>query len=417
MAQDPLSLLCIEPRFPGRLGAVADWLVRQRGCRCQFFCHAVEPRRHWPSSAGRGLDVIAFNVGGVAREAAVPWTRGLERGLCYAYGAYEGIDARRPRPIDLVLGRSAGLGSTLFAPACLPRVPVVNLFDCYHHPHRHDLAGEPDRPASPEYLGWRRTAGAMDLLDLENGAHPWAPTAWQRDLFPPEYRADFTVLFDGVDAPGFLRDPRRPRLIAGEPVPAEMRVVSFVSRRLDRLRGFDRFARLANRLLRERPDVLCVAAGGGAVDRGLDVLHFGRDYAADVLAHEPPADPARFRLLGEAGPAAVAELLTASDLHVYPGRPHPVARSLVEAMAAGCVVLAADTEPVREFLTPGQAGLLVPPDDADAAFAQARAVLADPGAHRPLGAAAADLVRRRYARDVTLPALAAWFDQLVAGRR
>jgi hypothetical protein len=185
MSQDPLNLLCIEPRFPGRLGAVADWFVRKRGYHCRFFCHAVEQRPHWPPSAGRGLDVVAFNVGGVAREAAVPWTRCLERGLCYAYGAFEVIDARRPRPIDLVLGRSAGLGSSLFAPVSLPHAPVVNLFDYFYHPQRHDLAAEADRPANPHYLAWRRTANAMDLLELENGVHPWVPTAWQRDLFPP----------------------------------------------------------------------------------------------------------------------------------------------------------------------------------------------------------------------------------------
>jgi glycosyltransferase involved in cell wall biosynthesis len=413
----PLNLLCIEPRFPGRLGAVADWLVRKRGYHCRFFCHAVETRSHWPPAAGRGLEVIAFNVGGIARQAAVPWTRYLERGLCYAFGAFEVIDARRPRPIDLVLGRSAGLGSSLFVPVSLPRIPMVNLFDYYYHPHRHDLAAEFDPVSVPDYFAWRRTANAMDLLDLENGARPWVPTAWQRDLFPPEYRPDFTVLFDGVDAARFRRDPARPRAIAGQALPAEMRVISFVARRLDRLRGFDRFCRLANRLLRERPDVLVVAAGGRPVERGLDVRHFGRDYAAAVLAQEPPADPARFRLLGEVAPATVAELLTASDLHVYPSRPYPVARSLVEAMAAGCVVLAADSEPVREFLTPGTTGLLAPPDDDDAAFELARAALADPETHRPLGEAAADLVRQRYSHDATLPALAAWFADLVSGKR
>ena len=30
MTQDPLHVLWIEPSFPGRLGAVADWLVRRR---------------------------------------------------------------------------------------------------------------------------------------------------------------------------------------------------------------------------------------------------------------------------------------------------------------------------------------------------------------------------------------------------
>ncbi|HEV3256787.1 MAG TPA: hypothetical protein VG013_07910 [Gemmataceae bacterium] len=116
MAQDPLSLLCIEPRFPGRLGAVADWLVRRRGYRCQFYCHHIAPREHWPEATGKGLDVVQFNVGGVAKEAAVSWTRTLERGLCYGYGCWEVIEARRLKGIDLILGHSAGLGSTLFAP-------------------------------------------------------------------------------------------------------------------------------------------------------------------------------------------------------------------------------------------------------------------------------------------------------------
>src|SRR5437588_326415 len=44
------------------------------------------------------------------------------------------VEARRPRPLDLVLGRSAGLGSTLFTAAHTHGVPVVNLFDYFCHP-------------------------------------------------------------------------------------------------------------------------------------------------------------------------------------------------------------------------------------------------------------------------------------------
>src|SRR5688572_6577346 len=124
MAEDPLHLLCIEPRFPGRLGAVADWLVRKRGYRCSFYCNTADAPAGWPESAGRGLEVVNFGVGGVAREPSAAWTRQLERGLCYAYGCWEVLDARRPRPVDLVLGRSEGLGSALFAPVSLPGVPV-----------------------------------------------------------------------------------------------------------------------------------------------------------------------------------------------------------------------------------------------------------------------------------------------------
>jgi glycosyltransferase involved in cell wall biosynthesis len=413
MPQDPLSLLCIEPRFPGRLGWVADWLVRKRGYRCQFYCASAADRAFWPASTGRGMEVIQFNVGGVARERTVPWTRHLERGLCYAYGCGEVLHARRPRGIDIVLGRSATLGSTLFTSVFQPGVPIVNFFDYYHRPDTGDLTADLGPSMPPQYFHWRRTTDAMNLLDLENGVHPWTATAWQRGLFPRQYHDDFLVLHPGVDStrlPGRTGDFRR---VSGRSIPPGMRVVSFVARTLDRLRGFDRFVALANRLLADDANVLCIAAGGTPVERGLDVEFFGQDYAAHVLGQTPPPDPDRFWLLGVVRPAVVAELLAASDLHVYPSRPYPVAQSLLEALASGCVVLAWDSEPVREVLTPGQTGLLAPPNEVERPFQHARAVLRDPAAHAPLGRAAAALVREHYAQEVTLPRLAEHLQQLV----
>ncbi|HEX5270256.1 MAG TPA: glycosyltransferase [Gemmataceae bacterium] len=413
MGEDPLWLLCVEPHFPGRLGAVADWLVRRRGYRCHFYCATADPPAHWPASTGRGLDVVPFKVGGVARESAAPWTRSLERSLCYSFGCFEVLDARRPRPVDLVLGRSASLGSTLFAPVALPGAPVVNLFDYWMAPHANDLAAEIGPGAPPEYFHWRRTAGAYDLLELESAAGAWTHTAWQRDLFPGEYRDGFLVLHDGVDAAA-LAAPR-PRAVAGRTVPDDVKVVTFVARCLDQLRGFDRFMALANRLLAERRDLLFVVVGDPVVRRALDVRHHGQDYRKVVLGREPPADEGRFWFLGAVPPATVAEALAVSELVVYPSRPYPVARSLLEAMAAGRAVLAWDTEPVREVVTHGRSGLLVPADDPEAAAREALRVLDDPAGHRALGEAAAEVVRERYDRDVTLPRLAAWLAGLAGG--
>jgi glycosyltransferase involved in cell wall biosynthesis len=412
MTQDPLHLLCIEPRFPGRLGAVADWLVRRRGYRCRFLCADADPRELWPESTGKGLDVVACPVAG---EGVVGWTRVLERGLSHARAYFHYLDQQRPRPIDLVLGRSAGLGSTLFVPVFQPGVPVVNLFDYFYQPRAHDLAGDVSRDIPDAYWHWRRSANAMDLLDLENGVTPWAPTAWQRDLYPPEYRADFLVRHDGVDTDGPRRAGTGPHTLFGRTVPPEARVVTFVARGLDRLRGFDRFVRLANRLLRANGDVICLAIGSPTVRRGLDVEFFGQDYRAHVLAREPLHDASRVWFVDLARPAQVIEVLAASDLHVYPSRPYPVSRSLLEAMGAGCVVLAADAAPVREVIEPGRTGLLAPADDLDAWERPALEALRDPAAHRPLGEAAAEHIRGHYGRDVTVPALAERFTRLVRG--
>ena len=58
---------------------------------------------------------------------------------------FDALEKQRPRPIDLVLGRSGGLGSTLFVPVHQPGVPVVTVgakeFMCmgakppFDHPH------------------------------------------------------------------------------------------------------------------------------------------------------------------------------------------------------------------------------------------------------------------------------------------
>jgi glycosyltransferase involved in cell wall biosynthesis len=202
-------------------------------------------------------------------------------------------------------------------------------------------------------------------------------------------------------------------VVGGRSIPDGARVVSFVARTLDRVRGFDRFVALANRLMGDDPDVLCIAAGGSPVERGLDVEFFGKDYAAHVLGQSPPVDPARSWRLGSVPPAVVAELLAASDLHVYPSRAYPLAQSLLEAMAAGRVVLAWDSQPVREVLTPGQTGLIVPADDADAQFEQARAVLREPAAFAPLGQAAAEQVGQYHALDIAGPRLAEHLQRLM----
>ena len=84
----------------------------------------------------------------------------------------------------------------------------------------------------------------------------------------------------------------------------------------------------------------------------------------------------------------------------------------MEAMASGCVVLASDTAPHREILSHGETGLLVDPVDTEGMARQAMAVLDDPSAFRPIGDAAADLVRRRYSQDACIPRLAEHFHAL-----
>ena len=83
-------------------------------------------------------------------------------------------------------------------------------------------------------------------------------------------------------------------------------------------------------------------------------------------------------------------------------------------MAAGCAIVATDTEAVREFIDDGRTGRVV--GDEESLYESALMLLRDCDAARALGVAAREAVHGRYARDVTLPVLAEQFDRLMAGK-
>ena len=289
--------------FPGRLGAVADWLVRRRGYRSWFYCHTLEPREAGRRRSGRGWRSRSSGWAASLRESAVTWSRALERSLCYAYGCWEVLEQKRPRPIDLdrrPVGR-AGLGPVRAGvlPGRAGR-PVPGLL--LSRP-RHDLADEAGPDTPPAYFHWRRSMAAIELLDLEQAAlgldaHRAGSAGSSRGV-----PRRLLVLHDGVDTRRFARSAwhadRRRGAVDRRPVdPGSTRVVTFVARSLDRLRGFDRFLAVADAVLRARPDVLCVVVGEPIVRRGLDVAFHNKDYPAHLMAQRPPVDPDRLWFLG-----------------------------------------------------------------------------------------------------------------------
>jgi glycosyltransferase involved in cell wall biosynthesis len=112
----------------------------------------------------------------------------------------------------------------------------------------------------------------------------------------------------------------------------------------------------------------------------------------------------------------LVEVLRASDVHVYLTVPFVLSWSLLDAMATGCLIVASDTEPVREFMTDGRTGLMVPLDDPVALAARIAAVLDAPEGYRRLRAAArAAVVGTLDARRVIWPKKLAWLAAAAGG--
>jgi glycosyltransferase involved in cell wall biosynthesis len=316
----------------------------------------------------------------------------------------------------LIVGHS-GFGSTLFLPELYPGVPIVNYFEFYYHPHQSDMDFRPEFPPSElDYLR-ARARNAMLLLDLENCSHGYSPTYFQRGLFPEIYQSKIDVIFDGIETDIFQKRHNIPRKIGDRTIPAATRIVTYVSRGFESMRGFDIFMKVARRIYEDYHDVLFVVVGSERICYGGDEKHIaGHKSFRDYVLAQSEFDMSKFLFTGPIPVTQLVEVLSLSDLHLYFTVPFVLSWSLMNALACGCTVLASDTKPVREMIVDGENGRLCDFHDVDGFASRAIEVLSDPPAFRHLGQAAAARIEREYSIDVTLPRLAQLFEKLAGSR-
>jgi glycosyltransferase involved in cell wall biosynthesis len=106
-------------------------------------------------------------------------------------------------------------------------------------------------------------------------------------------------------------------------------------------------------------------------------------------------------------------VLQVSTVHVYLTYPFVLSWSLLEAMSAGCAIVASDTAPVREAIRHNETGQLVDFFDPAALARQVVALCDDPAERVRLGAAARALAVEQYDLETRcLPGQIEWVEQL-----
>jgi glycosyltransferase involved in cell wall biosynthesis len=171
-------------------------------------------------------------------------------------------------------------------------------------------------------------------------------------------------------------------------------------------------------LLRRRRSCQVVVVGGAGVSYGAPPAQGGSwldRVTAEVRPNIPDEDWRRVHFTGRIAYPTFLRLLQVSAVHVYLTYPFVLSWSLLEAMSAGCPVVASDTAPVREFVTHGATGVLVDFFDTAGFSAAISDLLDDPDRRRMLGANARALIEEHYdRRAICLPAQLAWVDRLAA---
>jgi glycosyltransferase involved in cell wall biosynthesis len=400
---DGPHVLFVHQNYPAQFGHVAAWLA-DRGCRCTFVSR--KPAANGP------VERIQYRLRGGATKHNHPCTRPFENATHHALGVYAALRARPDVRPDLIVGHS-GFGSTLYLRELYPRAPIVNYFEYYYHTRDSDMDFRPEFPPSELGRLTARTRNAAILLDLDACAAGYSPTQWQHSRLPPEYRSKVSVVHDGIDTrlwrPTIWTGPGAGRRIGDWEIPAGTKLVTYVSRGFEAMRGFDVFMKVAKRLCDRRSDVVFAVVGEDRVCYGGDARFTGGKTFKQWALAQDNYDLSRIRFLGRLPPTELAGLLGMSDLHMYLTVPFVLSWSLLNALSCGVPVLASDTAPVREVVEHGKTGLLAGFHDLDRWCELAGTVLDDPAAYRSLGASGCEFVRERYDTEVCLPKLLALF--------
>ncbi len=340
----------------------------------------------------------------------IPWPQIYGHYLEQCRTVHDAVRARPgPRP-DLIVAHGGRGAPTLLLREVVD-CPIIIYCEYYFANSHRDISYRIDLPPAEPALFFPRCINAPTLATLVDCDAGYSATHWQKHSFPTRFHSKIEVHFDGIETEIYHPGPA-PRRIGDTVIPAGTRVVTFVSRGLESIRGFDLFMKVAHRIAHARTDVVFVVVGGEEIHYGWDKLHTGSPSFKQWVLSQESYDLSRFIFPGRILPEQLADILRISDLHIYLTAPFVLSWSLLDAMATGCVVLGSDVPPVREVIEPGQNGLVEPLFDVERLTETALRVLADPAEFAPLGRAARRTIEENYSLETCIPPLGAFFESV-----
>jgi len=399
-----MHILFVHQNYPAQFGHVATHLIRRHGYRCTF----VTERR---AEHTGDVEVIQYRVTGGATKHNHYCTRTFENAIHHALAVFEAVKARPDLRPDLIVGHS-GFGSTLFLRELFPDVPIINYFEYFYRTRESDMDFRKEFPPLPLDFLRARARNAMVLLDLDNCDAGYSPTEYQRNLFPKESQGKLRTIFDGVDTAIWQPMSNLPRLVSGYHIPHGLKVITYATRGMESMRGFDVFMKAAKKICERRKDVIFLIAGQDRVCYGGDERFTGGKSFKDWVFSQDSYDASRFVFLGLIPPGELAKLFNLTDVHIYLTVPFVLSWSLLNALACGTTILASDTPPVREMIRNGVNGVLFDFFNTDALAELACQLLDRRDEYRVLGRQGVAVIREKYSVDVCLPKMVELYESV-----
>lgn len=247
-----------------------------------------------------------------------------------------------------------------------------------------------------------------------------APTVFQRDSFPAPWRQRMQLIHEGIDCDRLRPDPRASLLLPnGQLLDHCDRVISYVSRHFEPLRGLHTFLAALPALLEADPRTHVVMVGGSGDGYGPAAQDQAGHLAHHLALLPETFDHNRLHIVGYLPYNELRTLFQISSAHVYLTYPYTLSWSPLEAMACAAPLVAnhgrPGSGPLDELIHDGENGLLVDFNRPHQLASALTRLLDNPALARALGKAARQTVISHYSLSLALERYETLFLALTAG--
>ena len=409
-----VNILFIHQNFPGQFKFLAPALAANKAHTVVAMTTKKVQSNEW-----RGIKLVPYAPHRGTSPNIHPWVSDFESKVIRGEAAFRAAILLRESGFtpDLIIAHP-GWGESLFLKDVWPNATLGIYCEFFYHAHGADMGFDPEFPvADPGDVCRLRVKNLNSLLHFEMTDAGISPTQWQASTFPKPFRSKITVIHDGIDCTAVAPNPAASltldsnlRLTRGD------EVITFVNRNLEPYRGYHIFMRTLPEILRRRPKAHVIIVGGDAVSYGArppDGQKWRDVFANEVRGRITDSDWSRVHFLGTIPYRHFIPLLQLSTVHVYLTYPFVLSWSLLEAMSAGCAIVASDTPPVREAIHHNETGRLVGFFDTGGLANEVCTLLDDPAERARLGINARRFAQTHYdLGTVCLPQQLQWVDRL-----
>lgn len=205
------------------------------------------------------------------------------------------------------------------------------------------------------------------------------------------------LLYNGLDPEIFkpCADAERISLRSEMGIPADIQVLIFFGRKQE-VKGFDLYLKALDTLVNvQNRRILALAVGATPANASDDA-----SYNECIELKSQLSRQGVLREVGAMRQEELARLLRVADIAVLPSREEPQGMAMIEAMAAGLIVVSSNVGGIKESITHNRDGLLIDPHaEANEVTVTLSHILDAPENYQHLKTAAAQTARDRFSWD------------------